>query len=187
MGRLDDRILGALQGLPGRIAFNGLRRVLGAHPESLARALRRLEREGRVERTVGGYRARFSGASVPASGDPLRQIARLRLPAGVDPAALSAQLTGRWFGSLRWVGVIERPGRRWLTWAERDGSNPVLLSIDHGAMRVAAPVAADGSDPNDSAEPAYELLVRAMEAVRPSVRAADAGGGPSTPAWSPEN
>ena len=56
-GHLDDRVLTALQGLSGRIAFSGLRRVLRTHPESLSRSLRRLEREGLIERSDGGYRA----------------------------------------------------------------------------------------------------------------------------------
>ncbi|MCI4338635.1 MAG: hypothetical protein L3J72_04970, partial [Thermoplasmata archaeon] len=54
--RLDDRVLAILGGAPGEITFNGIRRALDAHPESLTRSLKRLSREGRVLRHPTGYR-----------------------------------------------------------------------------------------------------------------------------------
>lgn len=168
-GRLDDRVLVTLQELQGRIAFNGLRRVLGAHPESLSRALRRLEREGLVERTDAGYRARTRAPSVDsAMGTRARPLALVRIPPGTSPESILGRLSGRWFGTLRWVGVIERPTHRLLAWARRDGSGYVLLGIQHGQLRVYAP---DGSGPEDVAEAedaAYELLGHALGMLRPA-------------------
>jgi DNA-binding Lrp family transcriptional regulator len=165
--RLDERVLSTLQGLPGRIAFSGLRRVLGAHPESLARALRRLEREGLVERTDGGYRAL---TALPRSAEDLtrelRPIARIDLPLNTPPDALLGRLSGHWFGSLRWVGVIDRPKERLLAWARRDGSGYVLLGIDRGSLRVYVP-ADPSSDAAEAEDAAYELLVHAADALRP--------------------
>jgi DNA-binding Lrp family transcriptional regulator len=165
--RLDERVLTALQGLPGRVAFSGLRRVLGAHPESLARALRRLEREGLVERTDGGYRAL---AGLPQSAEDLtrelRPIARIDLPLGTPPDALLGRLSGHWFGSLRWVGVVERPDERLLAWARRDGSGYVLLGIDRGSLRVYVPTD-PSTDAAEAEDAAYELLVHAADALRP--------------------
>jgi DNA-binding Lrp family transcriptional regulator len=165
--RLDERVLITLQGLPGRIAFSGLRRVLGAHPESLARALRRLEREGLVERTDGGYRA--LGGLPRSAADltrELRPIARIDLPLGTPPDTLLGRLSGHWFGSLRWVGVVERPEERLLAWARRDGSGYVLLGIDRGALRVYVPADPTG-DAAEAEDAAYELLVHAADALRP--------------------
>ena len=165
---LDERILSALQTLHGRIAFNGLRRALGAHPESLARALRRLEREGLVERADGGYRAlEAADARTGDSGAPLRSIARVGLPPGTPPDSVLGRLSGRWFGGLRWVGEVERPDGRLLAWSRRDGSTPVLVGIRHGTLHVY--VSDDGrDDPGESEDAAYELLVRAVGALRPS-------------------
>jgi DNA-binding HxlR family transcriptional regulator len=171
--RLDERVLTTLQGLPGRIAFSGLRRVLGAHPESLARALRRLEREGLVERTEGGYRA-LTG--LPATGEDLtrelRPIASIDLPLSTLPDSVLARLSGRWFGALRWVGVVDRPEERLLAWARRDGSGYVLLGIHRGALRVYVPTDSS-SDAAESEDAAYELLVHAADALR-TPRMADA-------------
>lgn len=190
--RLDERILSALQGLPGRVAFSGLRRVLQAHPESLARALRRLEREGLVERVDGGYRALLAPSSAPvALTRELRSIAAIDLPVSTPPDALLARLSGRWFGSLRWVGVVDRPDERLLAWARRDGTEYVLLGIDRGRLNVYVPAGTAGAS-TEADDAAYELLVHAVDALRPPVPT----NGPVTffvvpetpaPGWSADN
>ena len=166
---LDERILAALEGLPGRVAFSGLRRVLGAHPESLARALRRLEREGLVERVDGGYRVFGERPrSVEQITADLRAIASVDLPLGAPPEGLLGRLAGRWFGSLRWVGVVERSDGRLLAWARRDGSGYVLLGVDRGHLRVYVPGSAATDDGSEAEDAAYELLVHAVDALRPA-------------------
>ncbi len=165
--RLEDRVLATLLGLPGRWAFSGLRRVLRAHPESLARALRRLEREGLVERVDGSYRALRSRPQTKLPQEPaLRAIARVSVARSLDPAAALGRLSGRWFGSLRWVGAIERPGGRLLAWALRDGAGYVLLGLERGELTVYVPAAIGPLDPSELEEGAYELLIHALEAVR---------------------
>lgn len=167
-GSLDDRILSMLQGLHGRVAFNGLRRKLGAHPESLARALRRLEREGLVERADGGYRSLSAEApESPSAPNELRPIARIELPRDSDEATIFGRLAGRWFGSLRWVGMVEQPGRRLLAWARRDGSGQVFLGVHRGVLRVYVSGSLDGVDAAEDEALAYELLVQAVGVVQP--------------------
>jgi DNA-binding Lrp family transcriptional regulator len=163
-GRLDDRVLAALHGLPGRIAFSGLRRALGAHPESLARTLRRLEREGRVERVGGAYRALKSGAPPTSAG--IRTVAQLDLAAGADPTALFARLSGRWFGSLRWVGVIDAPEGHWLVWGGRDGGPRVMLGLLRGSLAVGVPRRTYADDPAEAEDAAFELLSHVVEVIR---------------------
>jgi hypothetical protein len=117
-GRLDDRIVRLLEESSGHLAFNGLRRALQAHPESLSRALRRLERVGVLQRDAGGYA--LSGASELHPDDrpevPPRVIATVEIPLGRTGAEILGQLAGRWLGGLRWVGVYDRPGDPWLVW-----------------------------------------------------------------------
>lgn len=169
LGSLDDRILSVLHDLHGRVAFNGLRRKLGAHPESLARALRRLEREGLVEREDGGYRSLSDGGASPTPvAEELHSIARIELPRELDAGTVFARLAGRWFGSLRWVGVVEQPGRRLLAWARRDGYGQVLLGVHRGVLRVYVPAPAASGDEAETEALAYELLVQAVGIVHPS-------------------
>lgn len=167
-GHLDERILEALHRLSGEIAFNGLRRVLGAHPESLSRALRRLEREGLVARVGGAYRA-IGPAEAEASVDGserLRSVAEVELPAHVSAESLTARLAARWFGSLRWVGFVDRPDERLLAWAPRSGGGVVLLSARAGRLRVLVPNGLGRPDPGEAEDAAYELLFHAAEALR---------------------
>ncbi|MGA8709719.1 MAG: hypothetical protein ACLP8Y_08220 [Thermoplasmata archaeon] len=168
-GGLDERILSTLQGLHGRIAFSGLRRVLHAHPESLSRSLRRLEREGRIERSDGGYRALDEvPREAPRTSYDLRPIAQVDLPPGAPPESVLGRLSGRWFGSLRWVGVVDGPSGRLLAWARRDGVGYVLLGIDRGVLRVYVRGENSGDETDEAEDSAYELLEHAVGALRPS-------------------
>jgi hypothetical protein len=168
-GRLDDRVLNALQRMHGRMAFSGLRRSLGAHPESLARALRRLEREGLIDRAEDGYRVLNVPLSFASGPDgELRPVAQIEVPLGLEPEAILARLTGRWFGGLRWVGVVERPPDRLLSWAHRDGSGRVLLGARRGSLHIYTASSRGTGDANDSEDAAYELLVAVADTLRPS-------------------
>lgn len=170
VGGLDERVLATLQGLQGRIAFSGLRRVLHAHPESLSRSLRRLEREGLVDRSPGGYRALVTAPRKPGPETAeLRAIAQVDLPPGVPSDSVLGRLSGRWFGALRWVGVVDGPTGRLLAWARRDGVGYVLLGVERGVLRVFVREA-PGADPADDEDSAYELLVHAVDALRPMGR-----------------
>lgn len=167
-GPLDERVLTTLQGLSGRLAFNGLRRFLRTHPESLSRSLRRLEREGLVERVDGGYRALARPPAVDAATDrDLRAIARIDLPPGTSPRTFLGRLTGRWFGSLRWIGLLERTEGELLAWARRDGGGLVLLGLQRNVLSVYVPPPHEDDDLAASEEAAYELLVHAVDALRP--------------------
>lgn len=167
-GGLDQRVLSALQGLPGHVAFSGLRRILHAHPESLSRSLRRLEREGLVERSAEGYRAlgEFPASVSPSPAD-LRPIGQVELPPGISPESVFGRLTGRWFGTLRWVGLVDGAVGRLLVWARRDGTGYVLLGIHQRLLRVYVRDERTGDDASEDEDSAYELLGHAVDAVRP--------------------
>lgn len=170
-GGLDARVLVALEERNALIPFSGLRRTLGAHPESLSRALRRLEREGLVERSSQGYRSVRHPERVAEAESELHAVARIDLPPGVDAAAVLERLTGRWFGSLRWMGVVDRPDRRLLAWARRDGSGSVLLGIHRGRVGIFTTGDSRLAEAAESEDAAYELLVAVADTLRPhSVR-----------------
>jgi len=167
LARLDDRVLETLEGSRDGVAFSGLRRVLHAHPESLSRALHRLEREGLIERVGGGYRSLTpERPDVADAGADRRAIARVELPPGVTADSLVARLTGRWFGNLRWLGAFERSGERLLVWSRRDGLGTVLIGVEPSALQVYARDAEEGADPGEAEDAAYELLYHATEAMR---------------------
>ncbi|MCI4373618.1 MAG: hypothetical protein L3K02_08265, partial [Thermoplasmata archaeon] len=98
----------------------------------------------------------------------LHSVARIAVPLGLEPEAILARLTGRWFGGLRWVGVVERPSQRLLSWAHRDGSGTVLLGAQRGSLRIYTTSGRAEGDTTDSEDAAYELLVAVADALRPS-------------------
>ena len=116
--------------------FNGLVRKLGIHQQSLSRALHRLEDAGLLQRTESGYklsknlrsilvkkaRIDLENLSRKISKQHLQfvQILQLYIPTTVKVDDVVGKLIGRWFGNLRWIGLIEGDGGYVLQWASGD-------------------------------------------------------------------
>jgi len=164
--RLDDRIVALLESNPGRLAFNGLRRALQAHPESLQRALRRLEREGVVRRESIGYSLARSGASAgPVTPiPPSHEVAVVELPPGAGVEEFLGRLAGRWVGSLRWVGLLDDPDDPRLVWAVPGTEGRVVAAVRDGRLRVWVDSARSPPEP-PLLDAAHDLVVFAVRAA----------------------
>lgn len=139
-----DRHVLDLLGREGAIevSFQGLRRLLDIHQESLTRALRRLQEEGLVSGTAEGYRLSSQGVSLARAGrDPIESppipVLRTVLPGEHEGRRATEALRQRWFGPLRWYGFAEDAAGRTLTWTTEDGGirldarfEGIFLSID---------------------------------------------------------
>jgi DNA-binding transcriptional ArsR family regulator len=193
--RLDDRVLAILGGTPGEITFNGMRRALEAHPESLTRALRRLSRDGLVTRDTGGYRLGESALAARSGPGPLARpleparalVAEVRLPRTEPVPELLGRLAGRWFGRLRWVGTYDRAREPLLVWSRVDGPGQLLLGLRPGHLRVYTepPPATLGAASRGLEEAARQLLWHALGLLAESPSdwsdrtATDAGASPA--------
>jgi DNA-binding transcriptional ArsR family regulator len=89
--------------------FEGLKRRLGLHPETLSRILDRLEAEGIVKKSSQGYTV--TKEIVKLLRHPTRENGNSRvtllqtfLPSDLPVEDLISNLRGRWFGLLRWLG-----------------------------------------------------------------------------------
>ncbi len=161
---LEERVLECLGRESGRLSFNGLRRALGAHPESLTRVLRRLERGGAVVRDGRGYE--LADGFHEALGKPpervFKTVASVELARGVEREEVLGRLAGRWFGRLRFVGVYEGETDPWLVWSIPGLEGRVLLSVHGRTLRVG--VDPHGPDAEELLEEhARELLLRGLE------------------------
>ncbi len=128
-----------------QVAFQGLRRRLGIHPEQLSRALHRLAEDELVERTALGYRVtpRARGVLSPGamrSEEPGVTILQTYLPADVDLRALVQALRGTWIGPLRWYGLTESADGMRLAWSLEDDSIRLETLLHPGQLVVTAKV-----------------------------------------------
>ena len=129
-----------------QVAFQGLRRRLGMHPEQLSRALHRLADDGLVERTEHGYRATAKALTV-LSPDTLTHtpegltVLETYLPADVVVRSLVDALQGRWFGPLRWFGFSEDEGELRLWWSTEDNGIQLEVRMHEGQLRIVAHIA----------------------------------------------
>jgi len=143
----DREVLEFLSQEPAsQVAFQGLRRRLGIHPEQLSRALHRLAEGELVERTELGYRVtpRALGVLSPSSfraEEPGVTILQTYLPADVDLRSLVQALRGTWIGPLRWYGLTESDDGMRLGWTLEDDTIRLETFMRPGQLIVVAHVA----------------------------------------------
>jgi DNA-binding MarR family transcriptional regulator len=144
----DSKILSLLSQENGsNYSFKGLIRKLHLHPQSLTRALNRLEDLRLIDKSHIGYRLTKNGESlmvllasknnnnnlVRSSSSLLKkekekrngyiQLLQTYISVEVKPDEILHALIGKWFNNLRWVGLIEgEAGGYMLQWVSDDNS-----------------------------------------------------------------
>ncbi|MGI0036432.1 MAG: helix-turn-helix transcriptional regulator, partial [Nitrososphaera sp.] len=131
----DTKVLSALNEAGSNYSFRGLMRKLNIHQQSLSRALHRLEEMGIVKKTDSGYKLGNANA-VAAIVKPRKpkmvdyvQLLQTYIPVNVRAGEVVRQLAGRWFKSLRWLGMIESTTGYTLQWTSDDGSFQINLRL----------------------------------------------------------
>ncbi len=143
----DREVLEFLSKEPAsQVAFQGLRRRLGIHPEQLSRALHRLADDELVERTDVGYRVTPRALQVLSPESQRSEetgvtILQTYLPANLDLRGLVRALRGSWIGPLRWYGLSEFADGMRLAWALEDDTIRLETFIRPGQLVVTANVA----------------------------------------------
>ncbi|HUW47849.1 MAG TPA: hypothetical protein VMW36_03795 [Patescibacteria group bacterium] len=155
-------------------SFDGLKRRLGLHPETLSRILFRLEQEGIVEKKPEGYRvtSRISEfLRIPAyDGESRVPLLQTFLPSDVSVPQLVSDLRGRWFGFLRWLGLSDNGGSVTLKWVTEDGGIQVDANISETALTIEAKFLQD-KNMNMALKSSYQLLTHISRLCSPSRRA----------------
>jgi DNA-binding Lrp family transcriptional regulator len=130
--------------------FNGLVRKLKIHQQSLARSLHRLETAGLIKKTGHGYKLTKNLDSVLVQKSRIdlenlskiilyqyaqfEQILQLYIPAHVKVDDVVNKLLGKWFGTLRWIGIIEGDDGYVLQWASGDKYHVNLKLVSRYAI-----------------------------------------------------
>jgi DNA-binding PadR family transcriptional regulator len=142
--------------------FDGLKRRLGMHPETLSRVLYRLEDEGIVEKGSSGYRVTEKGKeflrlhplSINGSCLPLLQTL---LSPDVPIQQIVSDLKGKWFGVLRWLGYSKNDEDVTLKWITEDGEVQVDAKFSKGELSIEAKQLQD-KDLNSALKASYQLI-----------------------------
>jgi DNA-binding Lrp family transcriptional regulator len=130
--------------------FNGLVRKLKIHQQSLTRSLRRLESAGLIKKTDYGYRLAKNLDSILVKKsridlenlskrispqyEQFEQILQLYIPTDIPVEDVIAKLLGKWFGTLRWIGIVEGDGGYVLQWASSDKYHVNLKLVSRYAV-----------------------------------------------------
>lgn len=142
--------------------FDGIRRITGAHPETLSRMLTRLEEEGMIEKSEDGYvmteEARHAfGVHPLGMASPRVPLLHTMLPYDVSVRSIASQLKGRWFGSLRWVGYSDGEESTTMKWVTDDGGIQIDARFSGAVLDIEAKVRA-GRNVNDAVRASHQLL-----------------------------
>lgn len=112
-------------------SFKALGRKLGIHQQSISRALKRLVDLNMIEKTTLGYKIKdkenFSRitilqdnnnqqeddenktiAKIKKTKKRFNQLIQIRIPINSNIDAIVNHLVGKWFGNLRWYGLIKK-------------------------------------------------------------------------------
>lgn len=146
--------------------FEGLRRRLGTHSETLSRILRRLEEQTILEKTSEGYHVTDKGkmmiglkplASSHAASQHRVPILRTLLPYGRSSGELVEGLKGRWFGPLRWLGYSEDERGTTMKWVTEDGAVQIDAVFSENELTIEGNVK-EGKDLTDAIRASYRLV-----------------------------
>jgi len=131
------------------VSFQGIKRKLGLHQETLSRALHRLQRDGYVERLEHAYRIspkglntishrpeRISGPRVELLDPYSVSLLQAKLPEDVSLSALVQSLSFKWFGNLRWLGSNQTPDSATLSWITNDTGQKISVRIKEDALTI---------------------------------------------------
>lgn len=163
LGERDKTILYGIgrERLTG-FSFDGLKRMLGVHPETLSRSLDRLEDEGLIEKAEDGYRVTgraeklFGVRPLGMTGPPVPLVQTL-LPYDVSIGHIVLNLKGKWFGDLRWVGYSENGEGTVLKWITEDGAIQVDAKLSGGELSIEAKLREE-NDVNEAVKASHVLL-----------------------------
>jgi hypothetical protein len=142
--------------------FEGLKRRLGLHPETLSRILNRLEQEGIVKKTNEGYtvtREIAKHLKLHQTNTNASRVSLLQtyLPSDMPVQQLISSLRGRWFGLLRWLGLSETNESITLKWITEDGDIQIDAKITETQLNIEAKFL-HHTNLNRALKAAYQLM-----------------------------
>lgn len=171
----DKKILSLLRKeMWSTYSFKALERKLDIHQQSLSRALKRLLDLNLIEKTSSGYKLveRNAHNLNPVLDDNLlneeleidkskknrkyKQLIQIYMPVKGNIEPIVDHLTGKWFGNLRWFGLIKKETGFRLQWIVVDKySNNKIFQINVSVLSDYVIVESDAVSDNEKVEAMY--------------------------------
>ena len=159
------------------ITFQGIKRKLGLHQETLSRALHRLSRDGFIERLDQGYRISNKGRATIISETSLPKasayfeerypisVLSAMLPEGINIQDVVSSLSYKWFGNLRWLGFGESRDSISMSWITSDSDLKLTVKIKDDSLTIES-FANQAGAASKAIMSAYELFDHITKVLR---------------------
>ena len=123
--------------------FEGLKRRLKMHPETLSRILYKLAKQEIVKKCEKGYALtskakKILQSTVSNTTNPSLPLLQTFLPPQIPINKILSSLKGKWFNQLRWLGHSITNEGITLKWITEDGGKIISAFFSQGILRIEA-------------------------------------------------
>jgi len=142
--------------------FEGLKRRLKMHPETLSRILYRLADQEILKKGDNGYTLTSKAKKLLKSNsynstNPNLRLLQTFLPPEVPIKKVISNLKGKWFGILRWLGYSETNEGLYLKWITEDGGTIISAIFSQGKLYIDAKMVSE-NDLNTALNASHQLM-----------------------------
>jgi len=125
--------------------FEGLKRRLQMHPETLSRILYRLTDQEILKKNKKGYTLTSKTKKLLNKKpnnlvNPNLRLLQTFLPPEISIKTVISNLSGKWFGSLRWLGYSETNEGPCLKWITTNGGTIISAIFSQGKLNIEAKI-----------------------------------------------
>jgi len=142
--------------------FEGLKRRLKMHPETLSRILYKLAEQEIVKKGEKGYALTSKAKKILQSTaskttNPSLPLLQTFLPPQIPIKKIISNLKGKWFNQLRWLGHSITNKGITLKWITEDGGNIISAFVSQGKLQIEAKMIAE-NDINAALCASHQLM-----------------------------
>jgi DNA-binding Lrp family transcriptional regulator len=149
--------------------FEGLKRRLKIHPETLSRILYRLADQDILKKGNNGYtltsnaKKLLKSNSFDSTNHSLRLLQTF-IPLEVSIKKVISDLKGKWFGVLRWLGYSIANEGVTLKWITEDGGTIISAIFSQGKLYIDAKMVSE-NDINSALNASHQLMAHITKSI----------------------
>ena len=127
-------------------SFNGFKIRLNLHQEILSRSLKRLKELGLIYKTKLGYEATKNGKIIfsklkktsiqKKDEQKYNQIIQISVSFILPNQQIVQSLSGKWFNSLRWIGMTQNPSEYQLKWKDIEDCIEIVVYLSNTNISI---------------------------------------------------